>query len=74
MRDPRSMPRTCSRRPKLYERSIIVPSEGSRREQRLRASSCVWTFHTNNRQNVRAPTSGRVRAVKSLQTYKYNLC
>jgi hypothetical protein len=44
MRDPRSMPRPGYLRPKLYGRSMKVPSEGSRREQRLRASSCVLDF------------------------------
>jgi hypothetical protein len=53
MRNPGSMPRTCSRRPKLCGRSIKVPSEGSRREQRLRASSGLALIIAERR---RAPT------------------
>jgi hypothetical protein len=69
MRDPRSMPRTCSRRSKLYERSIKVPTEGSRREQRLRASSRVWTFHTYKYTRMYATFSATSRPRMAFSAY-----
>jgi hypothetical protein len=55
MRDPRSMPRPVPDAQSSMNVPLRSPAEGSRREQRLRAHSCVWTFHTNNRQNVVGP-------------------
>jgi hypothetical protein len=56
MRDPRSMPRPWSRRLKLFECCIKFVFECIRGQLRLRASSCVWTSHSYNRQAVAEST------------------